>query len=202
LGQGVGPLLISKKEVSDDESDIKKQSIAIPGSNTTANLLLGFAYPGADNKKEMIFSSIEDSVLAGITDLGVIIHENRFTYEAKGLFKVKDLGQYWESKMNVPIPLGGIAISLSLKRSLALKINALLRKSLEYAFANYPTIPAYVKENSQEMDESVMRKHIDLYVNKYSLDLGTQGQEAISVLFDVFKKMHAIDDDGGAMLFL
>ncbi|MET0636396.1 MAG: 1,4-dihydroxy-6-naphthoate synthase [Chitinophagaceae bacterium] len=185
LGKGVGPLLVSSKEGQAVGSTTK---IAIPGINTTANLLLGFAYPDAGNKEAMLFSDIETAVINGSADLGLIIHENRFTYADRGLFKVKDLGEYWEQQMNVPIPLGGIAISQGVKRKLALKVNELIRKSLDYAFANYPTISGYVKEHSQAMDEEVMRKHIDLYVNNYSVSLGDEGRKAIETLHEVFLK--------------
>ena len=134
----------------------------------------------------MIFSAIEDAVLNGETDLGVIIHENRFTYQQKGLHKVMDLGEYWEEKMKTPIPLGGIAISRSVKRSTALKVNELIRKSLEYAFANYPVITDYVKQHSQEMSEEVMRQHIDLYVNNYSLEPGRRRQDRLSKRYSMF----------------
>ncbi len=106
LGKGVGPLLItdSPNEITDDE--INQASIALPGIHTTANLLFSFAYPGATDKKFMIFSAIEDALINKETDFGVIIHENRFTYQEKGLYKVKDLGEYWYEKMGLPIPLG------------------------------------------------------------------------------------------------
>jgi 1,4-dihydroxy-6-naphthoate synthase len=202
LGKGVGPLLVSKNEKA-TATEIADQSIAIPGFNTTANLLLSFAFPSALNKKEMIFSAIEDAVLSGKTDLGVIIHENRFTYHQKGLHKVMDLGENWEEKMKTPIPLGGIAISQSIKRSVSLKIDQLIRKSLEYAFANYPLVTDYVKIHSQEMSEDVMRQHIDLYVNNYSIDLGSDGKQAITTLFSVFKEVINITDDNNEMpLFL
>lgn len=202
LGKGVGPLLIAKNA---PEADLKitDQSIAIPGINTTANLLLSFAFPAAINKIPMIFSAIEDAVLTGKTNLGVIIHENRFTYQQKGLYKVMDLGENWEEKMKSPIPLGGIAISQSIKRSTALKVNELIRKSLEYAFSNYPMITDYVKQHSQEMSEEVMRQHIDLYVNNFSIDLGSEGKEAINTLHAVFKKINNIvDDENTDPLFL
>ncbi|MFZ1330366.1 MAG: 1,4-dihydroxy-6-naphthoate synthase, partial [Chitinophagaceae bacterium] len=165
LGKGVGPLLItdSQQEITDDE--INQASIALPGANTTANLLFTFAYPDARDKTFMLFSAIENALVNKETDLGVIIHENRFTYQQKGLKKVRDLGEYWEQKMELPLPLGGIAINQSVKRSLALRVNELIRKSLEFAFKNYPAIPEYVKQHSQEMSEDVMRQHIDLYVN-------------------------------------
>jgi 1,4-dihydroxy-6-naphthoate synthase len=183
LGQGVGPLLISRHP-----SIIQHpaSSIALPGINTTANLLFSFAYPEAKNKEFMIFSAIEDAVLSGKTDLGVIIHENRFTYQQRGLHKVMDLGEYWEQKMQVPIPLGGIVIKRSIDVSTATTVDKLIRKSLDHAFANYPLITKYVKQHSQSMSEDVMRQHIDLYVNDYSLDLGTGGKSAIETLYRVF----------------
>ena len=202
LGKGVGPLLISKHSTKGTNPEITIQSIAIPGINTTANLLLSFAFPTATNKIPMIFSAIEDAVLTGKTDFGVIIHENRFTYQQKGLHKVMDLGENWEEKMKMPIPLGGIAISQSIKRATALKVNELIRKSLEYAFSNYPLITNYVKQQSQEMNEEVMRQHIDLYVNNYSIDLGIEGKKAINTLFDVFKKINNLPDDQNTPLFL
>ncbi|WP_276500467.1 1,4-dihydroxy-6-naphthoate synthase [Terrimonas pollutisoli] len=192
LGKGVGPLLISKNQTEVNSKKIAASSIAIPGLNTTANLLLSFAFPDAKNKKPMIFSAIENAVLMEEAELGVIIHENRFTYQEKGLHKVLDLGNYWEEKIKMPVPLGGIAISQSIKRSIALQINKLIRKSLEYAFSNYPFISDFVKQHSQEMSEEVMRKHIDLYVNNYSLDLGNDGREAVWTLFNVYQKTNGI----------
>jgi len=138
----------------------------------------------------MVFSQIEDAVLMNKVDMGVIIHENRFTYQQKGLRKLLDLGEYWEQKLNSPIPLGGIAIKRSIDKTVAEKINALIRESIEFAFGNYPLITNYVKENSQEMSEEVMRKHIDLYVNDYSIDLGKEGKHAIEVLFSVYRLMN------------
>lgn len=203
LGKGAGPLLISKYKAADTKYEITDQSIAIPGVNTTANLLLSFAFPTATNKRPMIFSAIEDAVAKEETDLGVIIHENRFTYQQKGLYKIMDLGKHWEEKMKAPVPLGGIAINQSIKRSIALKVNELIRKSLEYAFSNYPLITGYVKQHSQEMSEEVMRQHIDLYVNNYSLSLGAEGKEAINALFAVFKMINGpVNDENSSPLFL
>ncbi|MEO5562583.1 MAG: 1,4-dihydroxy-6-naphthoate synthase [Chitinophagaceae bacterium] len=186
LGKGVGPLLIARSEIPNSKSLIPNSLIALPGANTTANLLFSFAYPETSNKKFMIFSAIEDAVVNGETDLGVIIHENRFTYQQKGLHKVMDLGEYWEEKKKAPIPLGGIAIKRSFDKATAIKVDKLIRKSLEYAFSNYPFITDYVKEHSQAMQEEVMRQHIDLYVNNYSLDLGNEGKDAINTLHEVF----------------
>ncbi len=202
IGKGVGPLLISdaKHELSDDE--INQASVALPGIHTTANLLFSYAYPEATDKKFMLFSAIEDALVNKEVDLGVIIHENRFTYQQKGLYKVKDLGKFWEEKIELPVPLGGIAINQSVKRSVALKVNELIRKSLDFAFKNYPVISDYVKQHSQEMSEDVMRQHIDLYVNNYTLDLGEEGKEAIENLHEVFLELNNQEADDEDVLFL
>ncbi|MBI5856498.1 MAG: 1,4-dihydroxy-6-naphthoate synthase [Sphingobacteriales bacterium] len=199
LGKGVGPILITNKEQGIVNDEVKNFTIALPGLNTTANLLFSFAYPDAKNKVFMRFDKIEDyigSPLIPYPDgegvLGVIIHENRFTYQQKGLQKVADLGEIWEDKMKVPIPLGGIAIKRTIDSSVSLRVDKLIRKSLEYAFANYPLITDYVKQHSQTMSEDVMRKHIELYVNNYSLRLGDDGKAAIAKLQDVFSSLHDI----------
>jgi len=210
LGEGVGPLLISNAEVrgkpfdfAQDRSEINKMKIALPGVNTTANLLFSFAFPEAYHKKFMIFSAIEGAVLNQETDLGVIIHENRFTYMQKGLHKVIDLGEYWETEMKTPIPLGGIAIRKTISKPIALKINELIRKSVDHAFQNYPAVSDYVKQHSQAMSEEVMRQHIDLYVNNYSLGLGEEGRSAIKTLFAVFNKINNQNNFGSdTSLFL
>jgi len=200
LGKGVGPLLISKHEIRNP--DPATLSIALPGSHTTANLLFSFAYPRAFNKKFVIFSAIEDAVLNGETDLGVIIHENRFTYQQKGLHKVMDLGEYWEQKMKVPIPLGGIVIQRTFDQSIGLQVDKLIRRSLQYAYKNYPQVTDYVKQHSQAMSEDVMRQHIDLYVNNYSLDLGNDGRHAIIELQKVFAGRQTGNTVSSSQLFL
>lgn len=182
LGHNNGPLLISKRKIYPDE--INDLRIAIPGEYTTANLLLGIAYPKANNKKSYLFSEIEEAVLSDEVDAGLIIHENRFTYKAKGLKKLVDLGEFWENKSGKPIPLGAIVIKRSLPDDVILKVNRVIRRSLEFAYKNPEESVVFVKKFAQEMDESVMRKHIDLYVNKYSSDLGVSGREAIEVLFN------------------
>ena len=202
LGKGVGPLLITKNKNQLTESEVNHATVALPGKNTTANLLFSFAYPQAVKKQFVIFSGIEDAVLSSKTDLGVIIHENRFTYQQKGLNKVIDLGEYWETKMNAPIPLGGIAIKRTIEPAQAKTINKLIRKSLDYAFAHYPFITDYVKEHSQEMSEDVMRKHIELYVNNYSLELGNDGRKAIEILHSVYNKNNGTKEAEVNNLFL
>lgn len=185
LGKGVGPLLVTAhKEFS--INNIQYSTIVLPGANTTANLLFSFAYPDATNKIFMRFDKIEEYVLSNKESLGVIIHENRFTYQQKGLSKLMDLGEYWETTMKVPIPLGGIAIKRSVDRFISLKVEKLIRKSLEFAFTGYPMVPNYVKQHSQAMSEEVMRQHIELYVNNFSLNLGHEGKNAILALSSVY----------------
>ena len=184
LGRNCGPLLISKRSISKEEVAAGDLRVAIPGKYTTANFLLGYAFPLATDKTELLFSDIEPAVLDDRYDAGLIIHENRFTYEAKGLRKIIDLGEYWESTTGAPIPLGGIVIRRSLSDAVKQKVNRVLRRSVEYAFAHREASLPYVRAHAQEMDQEVMYKHIDLYVNQYSIDLGEDGRHAIELLFD------------------
>ncbi len=189
LGKGVGPLLISKNSIL--LNDISRLKVAIPGEQTTANLLFTMAFPEARRKKYMVFSDIENAVLRDEVDCGVIIHENRFTYMQKGLIKQMDLGEFWEQKTKSPIPLGGIVMRNSFPQKEREELDRLIRDSLAYAEAYYPDLSSYVTENAQEMQESVMRQHIDLYVNQFSLSLGEEGRHAVDVLLEVYKKMHS-----------
>jgi 1,4-dihydroxy-6-naphthoate synthase len=183
LGRNCGPLLISKRTIAPEEVADGNIKIAIPGKYTTANFLLGVAFPEAKNKVEMLFSQIEDAVLSGAVDAGLIIHENRFTYASKGLRKIIDLGEFWETKTGHPIPLGGIAMNRRFSTDEIAKVERLLRRSVEYAFANPEDSMPYVKAHAAEMDEAVMKKHIDLYVNSFSVSLGTEGRNAVNELF-------------------
>lgn len=202
LGFGVGPLLITKneklaKELSslagkELDDSFKKLRVGIPGKYTTANFLLGLAYPQLENKIELVFSEIESALLNDQIDLGLIIHENRFTYQDKGLFKVQDLGDYWEKTTNSPIPLGGIVVKRSLPDEIKQKINYLVKKSVEFAFANPKSGLAYIRSHAQEMEEEVMYKHIELYVNQYSVDLGDLGRHAIQAMFEKAEKLKLI----------
>jgi len=184
LGRNCGPLLISKRPVPAGEVEAGALRIAIPGKYTTANFLLGFAFPAARDKTELMFSEIEGALIDGRFDAGLIIHENRFTYQAKGLRKIVDLGEYWESKTGAPIPLGGIVIKRSFPEELKQAVNRIIRRSVEYAFANREASLPFVRAHAQEMSEAVMYQHIDLYVNEYSIDLGADGRRAIEILFN------------------
>ncbi len=187
LGRGVGPLLIAKPGF--DVNQIQAATIAIPGENTTAHLLFSLAFPNFQHKQFMVFHQIEDAVLRGEVDAGVIIHENRFTYQQKGLVKLMDLGEYWETQQQVPIPLGGIVAKRSLGVDVQQKIDRVIYRSLQYAFKHYPAITDYVGAHAQEMSETVMRQHIDLYVNDFSLQLGEEGRKAVNVLLAVHAQM-------------
>jgi 1,4-dihydroxy-6-naphthoate synthase len=190
LGKGVGPLLISNYEIQNSKFKIQNYQIGIPGENTTAHLLFSLAYPNATNKRFMVFNEIENYVLQNENVLGVIIHENRFTYQQKGLHKLIDLGNYWEQETNSPIPLGGIVAHRRIDKSVSEKVDKLIKKSLQYAFDNYPIITEYVKQHSQEMEIAVMQQHIDLYVNNFSLGLGSEGQKAVIKLLEVYQQLH------------
>jgi 1,4-dihydroxy-6-naphthoate synthase len=182
LGFGCGPLLISKNPISPDASEINRLRIGIPGETTTANLLLSMAFPEAKNKVVMLFSEIEEAVLSGKIDAGLIIHENRFTYHERGLNKIIDLGEYWEKRTGLPIPLGCIVVKRTLSESQKIVIGKSIRNSVEYAFANRDGTMKYVSEHAQEMSKDVMKQHIALYVNEYSISLGEKGRSAIERL--------------------
>jgi 1,4-dihydroxy-6-naphthoate synthase len=183
LGRGCGPLLISKRPIDFQEVAAGGLHIAIPGSYTTANFLLGLACPRARNRTAMLFSEIEAAVVDGRCDAGLIIHENRFTYQSKGLRKIVDLGEFWEEQTGHPIPLGGIVIRRALPDEVKLRVNRVIRRSVEYAFANRAASLPYVRAHAQEMSEEVMYRHIDLYVNEFSIDLGDAGRRAVADLF-------------------
>ena len=195
LGKGVGPLLISRRKVSFEEVD--ECTIAIPGENTTAHLLFSEAFPNAKNKVFKRYDEIENFVLnAGDNTLGVIIHENRFTYSAKGLHKVVDLGNFWEEKTGYPIPLGGIVGKRTIDKKILMQVDSLIKQSIEFAFKNYPLITEYVKIHSQEMEPEVMKKHIDLYVNNYSIDLGDDGKNAIEKVLNIYNANYQKENIG------
>lgn len=186
LGKGVGPLLISKKTIPNLASEIENLTIAIPGENTTAHMLFSLAFPTAKKKKFLVFNQIENAVLSGDVDAGVIIHENRFTYQQRGLTKLMELGEYWEEQTGAPIPLGGIIAKKSFPFEKLKQLDNLITESVQYSFDHYPQLSSFIKDNAQEMEEDVMRKHIDLYVNNYSLKLGDEGRKAVRKLLDVF----------------
>lgn len=189
LGKGVGPLLVYKEDntLPEGKPDASTMRVAIPGVNTTAHLLFSLAFPNVTNKEFLVFNEIENAVLHGDVDAGVIIHENRFTYADKGLSKWMDLGTYFEETFNAPIPLGGIIARNDINANEIAIVDDLIKQSVQYAFANsYHILPEYVKCHSQEISEQVMRQHIDLYVNDFTIDMGDTGRKAIDKLVQVY----------------
>tara|TARA_Y100000385_G_C13045538_1_gene617325 strand:- start:380 stop:1183 length:804 start_codon:yes stop_codon:yes gene_type:complete len=183
LGRNCGPLLIKKPE----NFLTPESKIAIPGEYTTANFLLSISNPEYLNKVEVLFSEIENEVILGNFDAGLIIHENRFTYHLKGLEKVVDLGEFWEHKYGLPLPLGGIAVKRSLSFEIQRTIERVLRKSVEYALKNRYSSEDFIKLHAQEMDKDIIDAHISLYVNRHSCYLGSEGRDAINIFFKTLK---------------
>ena len=200
LGRGNGPLLISKYPL--DTSRLSSKRIAIPGKYTTANLLFSIAWPDAVNKTEVLFSEIEDRLLREEADAGLIIHETRFTFEKKGLIKIADMGEYWENMTGKPIPLGAIVIKRSVPEAIAFKVNRILKRSLEYAMQDSTASYEFVSGHAREMDRTVMDSHIKLYVNKFTLDLGGEGKDAVRSLFDIASDKRVIPAVPGRIFLL
>lgn len=192
LGRGCGPLVVAREPI--DPAELATQRIAIPGRHTTANLLLRLYAPGAMGE-ERIYSDIMPAVARGEVDAGLIIHESRFTYTDHGLVKVVDLGEWWEQETGLPIPLGGILARRDLGEATIRAIDDALRRSVEHAFAHPEASRAYVRAHAQEMDDSVTRQHIDLYVNHFSVDLGAEGERAIRELFARARRAGIIGED-------
>jgi 1,4-dihydroxy-6-naphthoate synthase len=201
LGRGCGPLIVSKRGLDLETLRVGSARIAIPGVYTTANLLLGLACPGAIDRTPLVFSEIEGAVARGDFDAGVIIHESRFTYEQKGLRKVLDLGEFWEEQTGLPIPLGGIVVKRALPDDVKARVNRVVRRSVQYAFAHRAVSLPYVRAHAQEMSEDVMYRHIDLYVNEFSIDLGREGRHAVETMFERARAAGAVPS-GSAPLFL
>jgi 1,4-dihydroxy-6-naphthoate synthase len=184
LGKNCGPLLVSRnKEIVMNEN----LKVAIPGLNTTANFLLSLAYPQLKNKTEVIFSDIEHKVKINEFDLGLIIHESRFTYESKGLSKVLDLGQYWEEITHSPLPLGGIVVKRGMDDIHKKNIDNIISESVKFAFENPEASREWTKLHSQELEDEVIQAHIKLYVNNYSIGLGSEGIKGVYTLFEKLK---------------
>jgi len=182
LGRGCGPLVVARDAY--DMKDLRGRTIAIPGELTTAFLLLQVFDPALrENVRIMPFHRIIDAVKRGETDAGLIIHESRFTYQREGLRQVVDLGAWWEQETRLPIPLGCIIAQRSLGSTLVEKTESLIRGSVSYGFSNRQETKEYIRSYSQELEESVIDRHIQLYVNDYSLDIGDDGVHAVKELF-------------------
>ena len=182
LGRGCGPILVARSGT--DLKDLKDAVIAAPGNLTTARLLLTLYLGYEPRFRQMVFSEVMPAVSAGEADFGLVIHEGRFTLDTHGLQSVLDLGQWWEEESGLPIPLGGIAIRRDLGENTARSVDERIRQSLSLAEGGSTMVEDYIISHAQEMDRSVIRQHIDLYVNQFSRDLGDPGRKAVGVLLD------------------
>jgi 1,4-dihydroxy-6-naphthoate synthase len=182
LGNNCGPLLIAKNDLPLE--DVSLLNIGIPGRFTTANLLFSLAFPEAKHRQEMVFSEIEDAVLSGAVDAGIIIHENRFTYRQKGLKALMDLGAFWEGMTGYPIPLGGFMVGRELPRELQDKLDRVMHRSVSYAFDHPESSRSFVKFHAQSTDDEVIKAHIDLYVTDHTRRLNAEARDAIIRLFE------------------
>lgn len=183
LGHGNGPLLVSKRKIA--LAEIAEARIAIPGDLTTANFLMAVAFPQAQNKRSYLFSEIESLILSDEVDIGVLIHENRFTYAERGLRLIEDLGAFWERETKLPIPLGGIAVHRRIPESVQIRIQKCIYDSIRFAFDNPESSLDYMRQYAQEMREEILHKHVKTFVNDFSLSLGTEGQKAVRKLLDL-----------------
>jgi len=150
-------------------------------------------FPLAKNKQPYLFSDIEEVVLSGECDAGLVIHETRFTYHKRSLKLVADLGTLWEEKFSLPIPLGGIAIKRNLPENVKKDINKILKSSIEFAFANPGSAIGFMKQNAVELDEEIINKHVELYVNNFSIDIGNEGKKAVEKLMEEYARFTAFN---------
>ncbi|HHG84682.1 MAG TPA: 1,4-dihydroxy-6-naphthoate synthase, partial [Bacteroidetes bacterium] len=189
MGKGCGPLLIAERPISLQELQESNAAIAIPGKHTTANLLLSFFAPELRNRKEMLFHEVMPAIQSGEVAAGVIIHENRFTYQEMGLYAIQDLGEYWEGQTGLPIPLGAIVAKKSLGKEVIERLERVMRESVAFAFAHRSAASDFVRCHAQELSSEVTQAHIDLYVNDFSLDMGAEGRRAVARLLAVGEEM-------------
>ncbi|HTZ53478.1 MAG TPA: 1,4-dihydroxy-6-naphthoate synthase [Candidatus Acidoferrum sp.] len=183
LGRGCGPLVVTRPGVAETLADVRDLRVAIPGERTTAFMLLQLALGLRPQTQQMRFDHIIPAVASGRIDAGLIIHESRFTYAEAGLVSVADLGEWWESESGMPIPLGAILARNDLGEERMRAIDGAIRASLRFARQNEAAIMPFVREHAFEMSDDVMRKHIELYVNDYSADIGVDGIAAVNELF-------------------
>lgn len=186
LGRSNGPLVISKRKIRSEELD--EAVIAIPGKMTTANLLFSIFWPKATRKREYLFSDIPEAVLSGKADVGLIIHETRFTYRSMGLSLVADTGFLWEETTGLPVPLGCIAVNRKIDEDTAAKVDRAIWRSIEYARTSPDESVDFIRKHARETEADVTREHIKLYVNSFSLSLGEEGRAAIRRLFAVARE--------------
>ena len=181
MGRGNGPLLVSKYKIYPDE--VSSLKIGVPGLTTTANMLLTIGFGDVRERKEYLFSDISEAILEGEVDAGVLIHEERFTYKSKGLNLISDLGDMWEQKSGLLIPLGAIVVRRDIDDKIKRDIDMLVRESISYAFSNPLSSRSFVKSYAQELDSVVIDKHIEMFVNDYSLNVNDLGRASVANFF-------------------
>jgi len=182
IGRGCGPLVVAREAFP--PSDLPGKRMAIPGRMTTANLLLQLSGFHRGPVVEMVFDRIMPAVQRGDVDAGVIIHEGRFTYPAYGLKKVLDLGIWWEEETGLPLPLGCIAVKRDLGNGVAAFFEERIRESILHAQAHPEEVWPYVRRHAQEMAPDIIRNHIEMFVNDFSMCAGEEGQRAIRALLE------------------
>lgn len=191
LGNGCGPLLLANKKNTLIEAT---SVVGIPGINTTANFMLSMAYPELNHKKEILFSDIEQMLLDEKIDFGLLIHEGRFTYNKERLTLIKDLGEFWEEQTSSPIPLGGIAIKRNLNENVKSLVDEIIKESILFAFENKEESKSFIKQYAQEMEDEIIKAHIDLYVNEYTVESGEIGRKGVYLLLQKMQFVGLIDD--------
>jgi len=183
LGYKNGPLLISKNKIYPDE--VKDLKIAIPGKLTTAYLLLKIFYDNPINTNEYIFSDIISAVMDNECDAGLLIHESRFTYNIHNLKLISDIGETWHNKTTLPLPLGCIVIKRTISKNIKNIFTKCLLNSILHAKKSPSEYKNFIQKNAQELSWEVALKHINTYVNEFTLDLGDTGKKAITKLFNI-----------------
>ena len=180
LGRGNGPLFIGREPL--DPAQLANATVAVPGLQTTANRLLTILYPWITRHEALLFSDIAPAVVRGDYPAGVLIHEGRFTYRAQGLHLIADLGLEWERRSGLPLPLGAIVVSRTLPDETQRTIDRVLHRSIAYAMSHPEASYDFVRRHAQELSDTVIRSHIELFVNEYSLALGDEGRQAVRTL--------------------
>lgn len=199
LGRGVGPIVVARDDIGPDEVASSELDVVIPGELTTAHLLLRLHSPSFKAADERPFDEIMPAIADGEYDAGLVIHEGRFTYRDYGLTSILDLGDWWEDETGAPVPLGCIAVRRDIEETN--RVERALRRSVEHARGNEDRErDAYIREHAQEMDDDVLRRHIDLYVNEYTVDMGNEGVSAVKELFERGREAGVLPETDASLL--
>lgn len=193
LGFGVGPLLLAAEPGTTPRASA--QQTLCPGEHTTAALLFALFYPDTTQVQHCVFSDIMPRLQNKQADFGVCIHEGRFTWEQQGLSLVEDLGERWEAETDCPLPLGGLVASRSLGSETIARVQDVVRDSLEFALADPEGALPTMRTHAQEFDDRVLMKHVELYVNQWTRDLGQTGGKALQKLSSMAQSIGLLKAD-------